>query len=321
MAALPEAPETRVVDLRRISAEELDAVVSEESERWRSELNWDLTPAAELLRRFVSMQSLNGFALLHGNSVIGYSYWVREDHKGLIGGLYVLENERTPERIDLLLDAQIQAMWRLPGIRRVESQLLMLGLPIEHPMPFPQACSIFPRWFMEADTNAKADPVRASDNGIQMVPWTEAHFDASAHLVANAYRRHIDSEINDQYRSPGGARRFLTNIIQYPGCGTFHAPASMAAVDTETGALAGISLASLVAPEAGHVTQLCVAQKYRGRGIGRQLLGRSRTELASSGRHTVSLTVTEENRSAIALYESAGFRLVRRFGAHVWNLR
>ncbi|MEQ1887229.1 MAG: GNAT family N-acetyltransferase [Bryobacteraceae bacterium] len=325
MAALPEAPEIRVVDLRNISAGELESVLLEESARWRSDLNWDLTPAAELLRRFVSMQSLNGFALLHGHSAIGYTYWVREDHKGLIGGLYVLESERTPEHVDLLLEAQIQAMWRLPGIRRVESQLLMLGLPIEHRMPLQHSCHFYPRLFMEADTKPPKAETRASrsanDNGIRMVPWTEAHFDASAHLVANAYRGHIDSEINDQYRSPGGARRFLTNIIQYPGCGTFHAQASMAAVDTESGALAGISLASLVAPDAGHITQLCVGSQFRGRGIGRELLQQSRLALAASGRLTVSLTVTEENRSAIALYESVGFRLVRRFAAHVWNLR
>ena len=72
MAALPEAPETRVIDLRRISAADLERVLTEESSTWRTSLNWDLTPAADLLRRFVSMQSLNGFALLHGTEVIGY---------------------------------------------------------------------------------------------------------------------------------------------------------------------------------------------------------------------------------------------------------
>jgi ribosomal protein S18 acetylase RimI-like enzyme len=322
MAALPEAPDTRAVDLRRITADDLEPVLAEENLAWRSDLHWDLTPADELLRRFVSMQSLNGFALIYGATVIGYAYWVREEHKGLIGGLYVLEAERTPERVDLLLEALLQAMWNLPGIRRVEAQLLMLGLPPDHRMPFAQFCRSYPRWFMEAPTHSShLGGYIGAEKQTRIIPWSEAYFDTSGQLVAEAYRGHVDSEINDQYRSPSGARRFLTNIIQYPGCGAFYAPASMAAIDAATGALAGISLASLVAPDAGHITQLCVAPPFRGRGIGRELLRRSRLALAAGGCETVSLTVTEVNQSAIELYQSAGFHQSNRFAAHVWNLR
>lgn len=327
MAALPEAPDTHVVDLRKIIATDLAAVLQEESRQWRTDLKWDLAPATDLVRRFVSMQALSGFALIYGAATIGYAYFVREEHKGLIGGLYVLEAERTPERVYLLVNAVVEALWRLPGIRRVESQLLMLGLPLDRRMPFAHACRPYPRWFMEA-------PATPSDTGLvatagsspysaplRFVNWTEEHFDRSAQLVASAYRGHIDSEINDQYRSPSGARRFLTNIVQYPGCGTFYPGASLAAVDSATGALAGISLASLVAADSGHVTQLCIAPQYRRRGIGRDLLRRSRVALGTCGCTTVSLTVTEANQSAIQLYETEGFSMRKRFAAHVWDLR
>jgi len=326
MAALPEAPDTYVVDLRKMVAADLAPVLAEESRNWRSSLNWDLAPATELVRRFVSMQALNGFALMYGMSPIGYAYYVREDHKGLIGGHYILEKERTPERVYILINAMIEAMWRLPGIRRVESQLLMLGLAPDWRMPFAHFCQAYPRWFMEAPAlprpEGQVPDESASEAGhMQFVAWTEAHFDNSAQLVAAAYRGHVDSEINDQYRSPAGARRFLTNIVQYPGCGTFYRAASLAAIDPSTGALAGILLASLVASDSGHVTQLCVAPQYRGRGIGRELLRCARLALAANGSKTVSLTVTETNRSAIALYEQSGFTRIKRFAAHVWNLR
>jgi ribosomal protein S18 acetylase RimI-like enzyme len=328
MAALPEAPDTHVVDLRKVFAADLAPVLEEEARNWRNTLNWDLAPATELVRRFVSMQALNGFALMYGAAVIGYAYYVREEHKGLIGGLYVLEGERTPERVHLLVNAVIEGIWRLPGIRRVESQLLMLGLPLDRRMPFAHCCHTYPRWFMEAPAAPAEIPLRdaAAPGAVSFVPlqfvnWTEAHFDSSAQLVAAAYRGHVDSEINDQYRSPSGARRFLTNIIQYPGCGTFYAAASFAAIDPATGALAGISLASLVAPDSGHITQLCVAPQYRRHGVGREILRRSRVALAANGCKTVSLTVTEVNRSAIALYEEVGFTMLKRFAAHVWDLR
>ena len=41
----------------------------------------------------------------------------------------------------------------------------------------------------------------------------------AAHVISAAYRGHVDSEINDQYRSIPGARRFVTNIVRFPGCG------------------------------------------------------------------------------------------------------
>ena len=40
-------------------------------------------------------------------------------------------------------------------------------------------------------------------------------------LIAAAYKGHVDATINDQYGSVTGARRFIHNIVQYPGCGRF----------------------------------------------------------------------------------------------------
>ena len=96
-----------------------------------------------------------------------------------------------------------------------------------------------------------------------MEKWYDHYQDAAAQLIAAAYAGHIDSRINDQYRTSAGARRFLHNIVQYPGCGAFYRPASFAAFEGVSGRLCGMSLASLVAPEAGHITQICVARGPR----------------------------------------------------------
>ena len=156
---------------------------------------------------------------------------------------------------------------------------------------------------------------------IAITPWTERRQDDSARLVAAAYRGHIDSEINDQYRAPAGARRFLANIVQYPGCGTFFAPASYAGIDAQNGSLCGMSLASLVASDVGHITQVCVAPSHRGTGLGYELLRRSLLALAAHGCRSVSLTVTASNDTAARLYERMGFTQRREFSACVWNSR
>jgi ribosomal protein S18 acetylase RimI-like enzyme len=324
MAALPEWPEPRLVELRRISADDLLPLLDEETVAWQSALDWDLRPSCEIVRRFVRMQSLNGFALVDQHRVLGFAYYVAEEHKGLIGDLHIFERDRTPEREAALIEACLDAMWRTPGIRRVETQLLLLSedfgrLDAIH-VPYARQHKNFPRWYMQArSSNAVRLPGRKL-NGITIAPWMESYRDSAARLITSAYGDHIDAQINDQYRSLSGALRFLNNIIEYPGCGTFFQPASFAAADRSLGMLCGLSLASLVAADSGHITQLCVSPSHRGEGLGYELLRRSLLALAAHGCRTVSLTVTAANANAVKLYEDMGFTKRREFSAHIWDL-
>ena len=135
MAAVPELHAGRVIDLRRIAAGNLDPVLEEEAVSWRRDLDWDLRSSTSLVHRFVEMQALNGFALLRGERVIGYSYFVCEENKGLIGDLYVIDAERTLEHENALMGSVLDAMWQTPGVRRVESQLMMIRSPLDRSVP------------------------------------------------------------------------------------------------------------------------------------------------------------------------------------------
>jgi ribosomal protein S18 acetylase RimI-like enzyme len=203
----------------------------------------------------------------------------------------------------------------------VEAQLLLLESPMKRKVPFASRFKPYPRRFLEAPARQVRALEAREPEGVAIAPWTEAQQDDSARLVAAAYRGHIDSEINDQYRSPSGSRRFLSNIVQYPGCGTFFPQASFAAFASNgaRGELCGIALASLVARDTGHITQICVAPSQRGKGLGYALLRRSMLALAAHGCRTVGLTVTSKNTSAIRLYEHMGFTDRREFAAYVWD--
>ena len=115
------------------------------------------------------------------------------------------------------------------------------------------------------------------------------------------------------------ARRFLYNIIQYPGCGTFFKPASFVAFERDSGQMCGLSLASLVARDVGHITQICVVGSHRGTGLGYELLRQSLMGLRHSGCSHATLTVTAANRQAVSLYERMGFSTIRKFRAFVWE--
>lgn len=319
MAARSESPVTEVMDLRRMAPGSLDEVLEEETRTWREELAWDFGASAALVKRFVDMQSLNGRALVHAGRVIGYTYTVVDDEKGLIGDLYVLREFASPEMEDLLLNATVESLYRTAGIRRIESQIILLT----HPRPVPPCHNselrVFERCFMACDLHDVREPQAGPSGLLDVDGWDQRYQEDAAVLIASAYEGHVDGQINDQYRSVAGARRFLQNIVQYPGCGSFYPSASWLAWRRDTSRLAAASLASLVAHDAGHITQICVAASSRGEGFGRELLARSLASLRDSGCRQVSLTVTASNRNAIGLYESMGFTIRRRFAAMVWD--
>lgn len=58
-----------------------------------------------------------------------------------------------------------------------------------------------------------------------------------------------------------------------------------------------------------HLVGMYVLESWRGKGVGRRLVSAAiEHAIASPGISVVALTVTEGNESAVALYESAGFR-------------
>lgn len=311
-----------IVDLRRLSARDLEPLLADEIAAWRAELEWDFEKSAELVRRFMDLRALNGRALVEGGQVTGYSYYVVEENKGLIGDLYVRPALRSPQRENLLLDSVLEALMETAQISRIECQLLMIAPVPPALMPRAKHLKVFERNFMRIDL--RQIPLRAGRvrRPVCIEKWSDIYQEPASQLIAAAYARHIDAQINDQYRSTAGARRFLYNIVQYPGCGAFYRPASYAAFEGSgpaSGALCGISLSSLVAANCGHVTQICVSPEVRGTGVGHELLRQSLLTLRELGCGSASLTVTAANQDAVALYERVGFQTVRRFSACVWE--
>ncbi len=149
--------------------------------------------------------------------------------------------------------------------------------------------------------------------------WAEQDYQSAAGVITAAYRGHIDSEINDQYRTNAGSNRFLNNIVRFPGCGVFDPDSSFVAIHRPTNALIGLILCSRVKDDVGHVTQVCLVPEHRGRGIGESLIVSTYTSLRNRNFNLLSLTVTEANHRAVDLYRRLGFVELRVFDAFVWE--
>ena len=118
MAALMEsARPPEIVDLRELRAAELEPLLHEEIRTWQESLDWDFQKSADLVRRFVDLRSLNGCALIDGGTVMGYAYFVLEEHKGLIGDLYMRRSIRTGHGEARLLNGVLDEMMRDDRVR------------------------------------------------------------------------------------------------------------------------------------------------------------------------------------------------------------
>jgi ribosomal protein S18 acetylase RimI-like enzyme len=318
VAALPDLLAPELIDLSRVRTEDLQDLLVEERTAWRALLSWDFTPSAELVNRFVSVQALRGFGLVERGVLCGYCYFVVEERKAILGDLYTMKASASAANEWSLLSATLQSAARNPQVNRIEAQLLMLRHPAEHSVPLQNYAQVYPRLFMIADLDDLKLPERIPAPAVKIEPWRTDQQEEIAGLITSSYHGHVDASINDQYRTYAGARRFLHNIVNYPGCGAFLGAASLTARGPE-GKLAGVVLSSKVAEDTGHVTQVCVAPEWQGRGVGYELMRQSAMLQQANGCTRSSLTVTASNVNAVQLYQRMGFRAVRRFPACVWE--
>lgn len=309
----------RIVDLRCLGAGELDSLLFEESLEWRAKLDWDFSKVAKLVRRLADGQQLSGAAILDRGEVAGCGYVGLTGDKGVIVDVYVRPNWRSENSEALLFCILFEALIRTPEVRRVESELM---LPRAFPEPLFRALPVrsFDRLLMKRDASVLLPPCRASAvRRFQFEAWRECHHDPAAQILSLSYNGNVDSQMCDQYRTVAGARRILNNVVDVQGSDTFCRRASLIAFDMATGLAAGVALASFVADDVGHISELCVVPAARGAGLGYELLRRSAAALAEAGSARISLTVTAGNEDAIRLYSGCGFRVVRRFSAWAWD--
>ena len=306
-----------IVDLRQTTVRQLEPLLEEEARHWRDELHWDYRGALELIKRFMDAHALAGCVAFENGSAAGYSFYVLEEQKGLIGGLYVSAKFSQATIGQRLLDEMLFSMRAIPQLSRIEAQLMPFSGPVEAPLS-EQGFRLYSRQFMLQDLQKLPEAKAGVSAGMRLDRWNDRYFEPCAKLIYLAYANHIDGEINDQYRSRSGALKFLKNIILLPGCGHFVAGASFVLREPGSDELVAAVLTSEVSPGVGHTTQICVLPGYQGNGIGRMLMQTSAETLRSMKFKELTLTVTSENYGAVQLYEKLGFTTIRTFTAGVW---
>lgn len=311
-----------ILDLRHFSSVDLRPLLDDESQVWSRLLSWDYSGSAEMILRYVDAKILPGYAAVDRGRVFGYSFFVYEGSKGVIGDLFVINGNRLPNAREVelkLLTHVIETLQQSPGIHRVEAQLLAHEANAVARPFLDTGFSRHPRLFMTLALDKTAPEHMPIHPDVEIRPWIDADYQLSAAVITAAYRGHVDAQINDQYHTLSGSLRFLNNIVRFPGCGVFDAESSFAALDRKSRSLIGLILCSRVRKDVGHVTQVCILPEYRSRGIGESLMAATQSNLRKRNFALLSLTVTEANARAVALYRRLHFESERIFDAFVWE--
>src|ERR1700740_1493122 len=190
-----------------------------------------------MILRYVDAKILPGYAAIERGRIFGYSFFVYEGSKGVIGDLFVTNGARLPDSRQgelQLLTHVIETLQQSPGIHRVEAQLLAHDANAVSRPFLETGFQRHPRLFMVLSL-ARSSPQKISIHpDLEIRPWAEADYQPSAAVITAAYRGHVDAQINDQYHTLSGSLRFLNNIVRFPGCGVFDTESSFVALERDS---------------------------------------------------------------------------------------
>ena len=316
---------SEIIDIRHFQADAFGPLLQVESRAWGEELRWDYEASMRVISQCLAEQRLSGYALVNDGRIEGYSFFVCEGEKGLVGDLFVV-NDAARERALHLLDHVLETLLAVPGVKRVEAQLPHYRTEELEPRFGEYGFKTYSRRFMACSFDgpqtrfgSQHTPAHFALSDFAIETWERRHDSLAAQLIAHTYRGHIDAVINDQYASAAGASRLIGNIFDLRGCGEPLPQACLVAYHVPTGKLAGLVALTGVHRATAHVPQVAVGSDFQSRGLGTALLDLSFREAHRLGYQEVSLTVTDVNHRALKFYERLGFETFRTFGAFVWE--
>src|SRR5690349_20539795 len=113
-----------ILDLRHLRSREMEPLLEAEKALWRRELEWDYSASADLIRRYIDSAALPGYAAMENGRALGYSFYVQEHYKGVVGGVFVLDTPEAEAMERELVAMVSETLQATPGIIRIEAQLM-----------------------------------------------------------------------------------------------------------------------------------------------------------------------------------------------------
>ncbi|WP_165234610.1 GNAT family N-acetyltransferase [Aquisphaera insulae] len=167
------------------------------------------------------------------------------------------------------------------------------------------AITYYKRLRMELDLDEPIGPIALPDP-FTWIAWDESLLALHADVKYRSFRGEIDAYVFPCLGDRYGCQRLMREIRRKPG---FLPGATwlIAGPDGCVGTVQGV----LDHGPIGAIQNLGVVPEHRGKGLGRALARGALAGFQGAGLRRAYLEVTAENRSALMLYRSLGFRKAR----------
>jgi ribosomal protein S18 acetylase RimI-like enzyme len=292
------------------------SLMDEEEQAWMTDLFWDYSPIRQILISFIRQKLLPGYGAANESGLLGYTYFLVNQAKGIIGAIYAAKTSPSQAIIEKLLSLTIASLKDNPQIKRVEAQIMPFHGVNLTPTFNQYGFSFYPRYYLDLDL-ISFKPVQCNP-AEKLSPWNSANLGLAAEMTMTSYQDQMDALICEDYRTTAGCESYLRSLVENPGCGVFMPDTSFMYLDEKKSPCAFI-IGCRISNGVGMIPQIAVHPSFQGRGLGNALIQHSFERFKSLGFHTITLTVTKQNRRAFAWYQRLGFKIRKEFGAYVWE--
>jgi GNAT superfamily N-acetyltransferase len=307
----------KYIPISRLDEALLQPLMEDEERMWKADLDWDYAPIRQVLVAFIKQKLLPGYAAIADSKALGYTYFLINQSKGVIGALYAMNAAHSQEAVDELLSLSISCLKDAQNAKRVEAQIM----PFHHlniASAFTRnGFSHCMRYYLDLDLDNHREKAELP-SALRIIPWDATYLARTAEMTLLSYENQVDAEICEDYRTGTGCESYLRSLVENPGCGIFIPEASFIGLDGQD-TPCGFVFCCRISNGAAIIPQIAVHPCYQGRRLGNTLMKRAFAQLKALGFRTVSLTVTKENLRAFEWYLRLGFKMHKEFGAYVWQ--
>lgn len=293
----------------------LAGLMDQEVRQWRLELDWDYAPIRQILAPFIERRILPGYIACCDRKALGYTYFLIQRNRGVIGAVYASGPD--PQLVaEALLSSAIKSMQASQGVRRIEAQIIPLNKVEPERIFKTHDFQCYEREYLELALDGLSSD---TGSGIQDTArsWDSGRLREAAAVAYRSYRNEVDADISQDYATEEGCLSYLRSLVEHPGCGTFLPAASLLHLDGR-GEVCGFVISSQISPTAAMIAQISILPSHQGLGAGGRLIRQALLRMKQLGFRTARLTVSRSNRRACDWYVRLGFVPRRRFGAYVW---
>ena len=202
----------KIVDISSLEPRELELLWEREASLWLDRLYWDISPVLAVIRRAVERKSLAGKAARLGTDVVGYTYYMLEGHRAVLGSLVFIPKAEASEIGSRVLGSLLASIDTDPSVHRIESQFISFGLPWLSEFFRAHGFTEYNRRFLRRSLEATASEI-PGNAGFHFELCSPACLNEASHLMQEAHEGSIDAE---DERAVSNARGLPNTIGQHP---------------------------------------------------------------------------------------------------------